>query len=375
MAGSAKMADTGSTTTPTATKVQPICNFWSRLLALGVDLGLLFVVGSLLGVLFADRLVQLGVWGRLVGFALVVFYFGLLNSRMGQGQTLGKRLLRVRVVDAKGELISLGRSLLRAAILGAIFLLDSSMAGGSWVVYGIVLALWLGLIYWYVFNRGTRQSLHDLAVGTYVVRDEAAGPISLGVPRRLHFIGFGILIAIGVGGLYLYEPTSDLMTVQKKLNQVDGVRGAAVQIGTSYGGSTVEHTYLTATVLLDGFSEAVERKARETIAAAGDSTSPHLPPSLPFAGPSADLPLLTSCIALVTSRLSPPSLAYFQAVAEEVDRVLVESYPGSASIDKREIQVQYGYELGIAPRAYVQVERRWGHGVWSEEVGAGVDYF
>ena len=372
------MADTGSTTTPTATKVRPICSFWGRLLALGVDLGLLFVVGSLLGVLFADRLAQLGVWGRLVGFALVVFYFGLLNSRMGQGQTLGKRLLRVRVVDAKGELISLGRSLLRAAILGAIFLLDSSMAGGSWVVYGIVLALWLGLIYWYVFNRGTRQSLHDLAVGTYVVRDEAAGPISLGHPRRLHFIGFGILIAIGVGyhiGLYLYEPTSDLMTVQKKLNQVDGVPGAAVQIGASYSGSTVEHTYLTATVLLDGFSEAVERKARETIAAAGDSTSLHLPPSLPFAGPSADLPLLTSYIALITSRLSPPSLAYFQAVAEEVDRVLVESYPGSASIDIREIQVQYGYELGIAPRAYVQVERRWGHGVWSEEVGAGVYYF
>ena len=267
------MADTGSTTTPTATKVQPICNFWGRLLALAVDLGLLFVVGSLLGVLFADRLAQLGVWGRLVGFALVVFYFGLLNSRMGQGQTLGKRLLRVRVVDAKGELISLGRSLLRAAILGAIFLLDSSMAGGNWVVYGIVLALWLGLIYWYVFNRGTRQSLHDLAVGTYVVRDEAAGPISLGHPRRLPFIGFGILIAIGIGyhiGLYLYAPISDLMMVQKKLNQVDGVRGAVVQTGTSYGGSTVEHTYLTATVLLDGFSEAVERKARETIAAAGD---------------------------------------------------------------------------------------------------------
>ena len=44
------MADTGSTTTPTATKVQPICSFWGRLLALGVDLVLLFVVGSLLGI-------------------------------------------------------------------------------------------------------------------------------------------------------------------------------------------------------------------------------------------------------------------------------------------------------------------------------------
>ena len=374
------MADTGSTTTPTETKIQPICSFWGRLLALGVDLGLLFMVGSLLGMLFADRLAQLGVWGRLVGFALVVFYFGLLNSRMGKGQTWGKRLLRVRVVGAKGELISLGRSLLRAVILGAIFLLDSSMAGGNWVVHGIVLALWLGFIYWYVFNRGPRQSLHDLVVGTYVVRDEAAGPISLGRPGKLHFIGFGILIAIGIGyhiGLYLYSPISDLITVQKKLNQVEGVRGAVVQTGTSYGGSNVEHTYLTAIVLLDGISETVERKARETIAAAEDSTALHLPPSFSSARPSADLPLLTSYISLITSRLSPPSLAYFQAVAEEVDRVLVESYPGSASIDKRVIHVKYGYEIGIAPRAFVQVERSWElfHGVWREEVGAGVDYF
>ena len=140
------MADTESTTTPTITKVQPICSFWGRLLALGVDLGLLFVVGSLLGVLFADRLAQLGVWGRLVGFTLLLVYFGLLNSYMGKGQTWGKRLLRVRVVGAKGELISLRRSLLRAAILSAVWLLNPFVAGRNLVVDGIVLALWLGLI-------------------------------------------------------------------------------------------------------------------------------------------------------------------------------------------------------------------------------------
>ena len=83
------MADTGSTTTPTETKVQPICSFWGRLLALGVDLGLLFMVGSLLGMLFADRLAQLGVWGRLVGFALVVFYFRTAQQPYGERTDLG----------------------------------------------------------------------------------------------------------------------------------------------------------------------------------------------------------------------------------------------------------------------------------------------
>ena len=163
-------------------------------------------------------------------------------------------------------------------------------------------------------NRGPRQSLHDLVVGTYVVRDEAAGPISLGRPGKLHFIGFGILIAIGIGyhiGLYLYSPISDLIMVQKKLNQVEGVRGAVVQTGTSYGGSNVEHTYLTAIVLLDGISETVERKARETIAAAEDSTALHLPPSFSSARPSADLPLLTSYISLITSRAFTPLSGLF----------------------------------------------------------------
>ena len=47
----------------------------------------------------------------------------------------------------------------------------------------------LGTIaYLYVFNRHTRQSLHDLAVGSFVVRTPAAG-LQIGVTMpRLHMI-------------------------------------------------------------------------------------------------------------------------------------------------------------------------------------------
>jgi hypothetical protein len=52
-----------------------------------------------------------------------------------------------------------------------------------------------------------------------------------------------------------------------------------------------------------------------------------------------NLPLLTrlwtAYLAGVTARLAPPSLAYFQTVAEKVDRIVLESYPGSAGVDKR----------------------------------------
>ena len=357
---------TGSSTVPQA---RPICSFWGRLLALGVDLFLLFGVGSLLGRLFGNRLAQLGVWGWLVGFVLVLVYFGLLNSRVGQGQTLGKRLLRVRVVGVDGEQISPARSLLRAAILGALYFLNASIAGDlSGVINGVVLGLGLGGIYLYLCNRMTRQSLHDLVARTCVVRSDAAGPISLGTLARLHYIGIGLLVVLGVGwhtGIpYIpYASISDLRIVQEKLNQVNGISRVGLETGASYGGPTPQHGYLVTTVTLDHASPIFEQRAEKKIAAAGDTTSLRLPPSFHSAKPPEDIPLpmrlLSSYISFATARLSPPSLAYFEAVTEEIDRIVLENYPGSADIDKRTVLVNYGYNIGITLQAFVQVERRW----------------
>ena len=94
-----------------------ICGLWMRLLALIFDTSFLHFVANVLGLIFFDTFAQMGGWGHLIGIAIVLVYFGSLNSRFGKGQTLGKRVFRISVVGHNGRLIPLWRSLLRASIL------------------------------------------------------------------------------------------------------------------------------------------------------------------------------------------------------------------------------------------------------------------
>jgi uncharacterized RDD family membrane protein YckC len=86
--------------------------------------------------------------GLLLFIALGGTYVVLLNA--GPGQTLGKRLLGIRVIDGFGEPLGLGRSLLRA-----IALVPSVALAGLGV-------LWIG------FDR-ERRGLHDRLADTHVV--------------------------------------------------------------------------------------------------------------------------------------------------------------------------------------------------------------
>ena len=84
------------------------------MIALAVDSILLCVVGYALALVFGDQFAQMGnhmdTWGHLVGFAVVLIYFGVLNSHIGKGKTLGKRLMRIRVVGENGRYLTLSRS-------------------------------------------------------------------------------------------------------------------------------------------------------------------------------------------------------------------------------------------------------------------------
>lgn len=162
--------------------VRPIAGFWRRLGAFAIDTILLGLVGMLLGWALFDSFARMGAYARLVGFAIALGYFGIGNSRIGAGQTLGKRLLGVRVVDAHDRLLSFPRALVRYVVLGVPFLanglpLSPEQAASSPLGYLLALVVFGGMVaivYLYVFNRRTRQSLHDLAVGSYVERFEGA---------------------------------------------------------------------------------------------------------------------------------------------------------------------------------------------------------
>lgn len=162
--------------------VGEVASFWRRLVAFAIDAILLGLAGLILGMLFFDTLARMGIYARLLGFAIALAYFGIFNSRIGGGQTPGKHLLSVRVVDAHNQLLALPRSLLRYAVLGIPFFANGLPIKPQLMIstpLGYLLALVVfggafAIVYLYIFNRRTRQSLHDLAVGSYVVRLDPA---------------------------------------------------------------------------------------------------------------------------------------------------------------------------------------------------------
>lgn len=167
------------------TNTQWISGFWRRIGALIVDTLILALGGFVLGLFLKSVFIQMGAWAALVGFGISLGYFGVLNSAIGNGQTLGKKLLGIRVVDINNQTISFGRSLLRYAVYGIPFALQVETVpwgdASALIMYPfafLVIGGSFSIIYLYIFNRNTRQSLHDLVAGTFVVyADAPAQPV------------------------------------------------------------------------------------------------------------------------------------------------------------------------------------------------------
>ncbi|WP_425642107.1 RDD family protein [Marinomonas gallaica] len=173
---------------------QWVAGFWRRLVAILIDIIIVAMIGFGLGLFVGDFYAQMGHWSSLVGFFLALMYFGIMNSAIAGGQTLGKRLVKICVVDGDNAPISLGRSLMRYLIVGVPFLLDQLLfmlvPAGSYLIYPVASIVFGGMlttVYLFVFNRHTRQSLHDVVTKTYVV-DLYAQKAPLESVWRLHFV-------------------------------------------------------------------------------------------------------------------------------------------------------------------------------------------
>ncbi|MCX7834900.1 MAG: RDD family protein [bacterium] len=85
--------------------------FLRRIGARVVDIVILAIVGALL--ISFSPLSALGDWGLILGFLIVWFYEGILHSRIGKGQSVGKRLFRLVVVKSNGDYLSILDSFIR----------------------------------------------------------------------------------------------------------------------------------------------------------------------------------------------------------------------------------------------------------------------
>ncbi|MBB3168597.1 RDD family protein [Simiduia aestuariiviva] len=245
-----------------------ISGFWRRIGALFIDTLILGATGLVLGLFLESFFVQIGAWGRLVGFSIALIYFGVMNSSITGGQTIGKKVLKLRVVDSKNVPISLGKSIIRYFILGIPFSLNgaqfSNEAMLSFLMYPLSLIIFGGLfsiLYLYIFNRITRQSLHDLVVGTYVVNANVEQQ-ELGKVWSVHLIIVAILfLAAAVVPAFTKqlaqsEPFKGMLEVQSALSNNPSVAYATISSGSSTFSSTNEETKTTTYVSSQVFLRA-----------------------------------------------------------------------------------------------------------------------
>lgn len=87
----------------------------------------------------------------LIGIAAPVLYEAFMLSSAKQA-TLGKMIMKIKVVDEQGQRLTFGAALGRSLI--------------KYVSSNVCILLWL----WPLFNN-TEQALHDLIVKDYVIRE------------------------------------------------------------------------------------------------------------------------------------------------------------------------------------------------------------
>ena len=223
-----------------STHVPPIASIWHRSAAMIIDMVILGVVGHMSSWLLWSTWFQLGPYGRWVGIPIVLLYFGVFNSRLGAGQTPGKRFTHIAVRGTDNRPIDWGRSLLRTAIL----VTPVSLLGWSLPVFEIDVVQWMRLsvalgfgftlAYTFFFNQITRQALHDLVCKTYVVHLEGRSiPAFPQSPDMRKTAGLLLVVAIAMAGLVSFlslgTTTAETEALAEQLKMEDQFFTATVE--------------------------------------------------------------------------------------------------------------------------------------------------
>lgn len=217
-----------------------IAGFWIRVFADVIDFAILWAFAFVLSFVMESWFVKLGENGVWFGLLVSIAYFVPMQSRFGNGQSLGKRVLGIQVLDLNGMPLSLMRSFSRYLIIafvgyssvftGIVNLTVSSSL--STVANSLLGTLWfIALVgcYLLVPLHPLKRGLHDLLVGSVVVyrnQFNAAALAALNNPaktqRAFAIVGVisAVVIAVGIWGLKVIMKDgviADFQKIQSKL--------------------------------------------------------------------------------------------------------------------------------------------------------------
>jgi len=159
--------------TGNAPSLLPLASIYGRTLAIIIDSVTLYLIGKAIAMAIPDVCYASGLFGRLIGFAIVCLYFGAMESSpLGNGQSFGKLILGIAVRNREGKPLSFGAAVCRTAIyyLPSLIYVKLGMASPTVASFSLALSLGtsLAIVFPIVFS-GSRKGLHDFLCGSNVL--------------------------------------------------------------------------------------------------------------------------------------------------------------------------------------------------------------
>ncbi|MBX2968665.1 MAG: RDD family protein [Cyclobacteriaceae bacterium] len=132
----------------------------------------------------------------IINLTISTSYFAILTSKIGDGQTLGKRVFKIKVTSENGNVISLTKSFLRS--LPIVLLIHWYLIALTLTIHNlpfryilhILLIFVFGIMYFSIIKLN-RQGLHDLLLGTQVIQKESSTQTRKNLNLRI-ILGFAL---------------------------------------------------------------------------------------------------------------------------------------------------------------------------------------
>ena len=160
--------------------------FWRRFVAFIIDVMIVGTVAVILSFLFRDVLLSLGENLWYIGFIILGLYFTILNSRIGKGQTIGKKILKIRIVYKRGDFLTISQSFIRYLFLcpiifynGIVLSFDSLGIESLMMIYSMIsIFIFLGIVGFVVFTK-EKRGLHDYILKTVVIQSKKINDVNI----------------------------------------------------------------------------------------------------------------------------------------------------------------------------------------------------
>jgi uncharacterized RDD family membrane protein YckC len=266
--------------TPRKPRERIVVGFWLRFVADLLDAILLGVFGYLLVTSRLGSLLHdMGPAAVLVGVGIGFLYFGALQTSIGNGQSLAKKLLRIQVLKLDGSHMTLPISLARYGVIALAFYggsiwdqlttphpgpADQTLA--TFVIFAAYLCLWIAVAPLVAFHP-QKRGLHDLIAGTVVVplnRFDGAKIAALHDPRKVNraYYAVAIIGAIVIAGSWALLTALEQHASYMSRDEARAIEALeqTVEQETIVDDVSIEPTYARASFALKSEEKVIEFK-------------------------------------------------------------------------------------------------------------------